>query len=251
MSAGFTLLELLVALLVFSVLATMAYGGLSAVLRGRDQIEQATAKLGSLQLLFRLLERDLAQTLPRGYRDALGGNQLAFAGGAGHDDLIELTTAGNPDPFRPQSPDPVRVDYRLDGDVLTRRIWPVLDCTQQTSAEAVPILTGVEAVRVRFLDVAWRDTWPPPVPGGLLLPRAVEITLTLNDGRTFRRVMLRPQEAVNAPPSGAAGNVQQGNRVDDPQQGNHVNEVQQGNRVDRRNDCDHGCHQRMGVSVDG
>jgi general secretion pathway protein J len=188
--AGFTLLELLVALLVFSVLATMAYGGLSAVLRGREQIEQATAKLGGLQILFRVLERDLAQTLPRGYRDSLGSRQIAFAGGAGHDDLLEFTTGGNPDPLRPQAPDPVRIDYRLANGVLTRRIWPVLDRTQQTTAAAVPLLTGVAAVRVRFLDVAWRDTWPPPVPSGLRLPRAVEFILTLDDGKTFRRLML-------------------------------------------------------------
>ena len=187
---GFTLLELLVALLVFSVLATMAYGGLSAVLRGRDHIEQATAKLGSLQMFFRLLERDLAQSLPRGYRDSLGSSQPAFVGGAGHDNLIELTTAGNPDPLRPDAPDPVRIDYRLDGGVLTRRIWPVLDRTQQTTAVAVPVLTGVAAVNVRFYDITWRDTWPPLVSGGLILPRAVEFTLTLKDGKTFKRLLL-------------------------------------------------------------
>ena len=188
--SGFTLLELLVALMVFAVLAAMAYGGLSTVLRGRERIEQATAQLGGLQMLFRLLERDLAQTLPRGYRDSLGSGRLAFVGGAGHDDLIELTTSGNPGPLRPDAPDPVRIDYQLDGHVLTRRIWPVLDRTQQTMATAVPVLSGVAAVRVRFFDTAWHDSWPPPVSGGLAIPRAVEFTLTLESGPTYRRVLL-------------------------------------------------------------
>ena len=69
---GFTLIEIIVVLLVFSVMAAMAYGGLNSVLRTRRGIEdsmQRTAELNDEQAfsldrdgLIELLDAALATT---------------------------------------------------------------------------------------------------------------------------------------------------------------------------------------------
>jgi general secretion pathway protein J len=69
---GFTLLELLVALAIFAVLATMAYAALNSVLTARKQVEAKSARLSALQTALMIMERDVEQAVPRGIRDEFG-----------------------------------------------------------------------------------------------------------------------------------------------------------------------------------
>ena len=58
---GFALFELLVAMAIFSVLAALAYGGLSSVARTRGELEASGARLKALQLGVAQLGRQLRQ----------------------------------------------------------------------------------------------------------------------------------------------------------------------------------------------
>ena len=49
---GFTLLELLVALAIFGLLAAMSYSGLQAVLQQQSYTEEAATRLGELQKMY-------------------------------------------------------------------------------------------------------------------------------------------------------------------------------------------------------
>ena len=69
---GFTLLELVVALAVFAVLATLAYGSLARLLYAREQLASRAEALGRLQLAYSLLERDCQALVARPVRDELG-----------------------------------------------------------------------------------------------------------------------------------------------------------------------------------
>jgi len=57
LTRGFTLLELLIALSIFSVMAVMAYGGLKTVLDGHQQIEASALNLESLQKTFLFMQQ--------------------------------------------------------------------------------------------------------------------------------------------------------------------------------------------------
>ena len=76
---GFTLLELLVALLVFAFLAVMAYGGLQVVLEAQKRTTEQAMRLGELQVFFTILGRDVEQIIDRDIRDSYGNK--AAAGG--------------------------------------------------------------------------------------------------------------------------------------------------------------------------
>ena len=62
---GFTLLELLVAIVIFSLMSVMAYGGLFNVLTGNEVITQQEKSLKELQRTMMFFERDIRQIVPR------------------------------------------------------------------------------------------------------------------------------------------------------------------------------------------
>jgi general secretion pathway protein J len=182
---GFTLLELLVALLVFAVLSVMAYGGLRQVSSVEQRSEFESKRLNELEFAFLLVGRDLAQAVDRSVRDQLGTSKPAFAGGQGHQSLLEMTT------FLGDDGRLGRIEYTLNGESLRRVRWPVLDTMPQTRPDNTEILGGVTKLQVRFLDKEWQQTWPAP-SSAAALPRAVELTLQLHDGTEFHRLFTLP-----------------------------------------------------------
>src|SRR3989304_842571 len=67
-AAGFTLVELLVAIAIFGVLSGIAYRSLAVVLDSRGRIEQENRKWRGLAMLFARLEQDVAAGAPRPIR---------------------------------------------------------------------------------------------------------------------------------------------------------------------------------------
>jgi len=69
---GFTLLELLVALAVFAIMAAAAYSGLRSVLFTHATLEQENRRLAAVQLTVFRFEQDIEQIVSRGIRDEYG-----------------------------------------------------------------------------------------------------------------------------------------------------------------------------------
>ena len=66
--AGFALLEVLVAVVIFAVIAAIAYRGLDTVSRTRTQLAAANARLRELSIAIHLIETDLGQVVARPVR---------------------------------------------------------------------------------------------------------------------------------------------------------------------------------------
>ena len=190
--SGFTLLELLVALAVFSVMAAMAYSGLNGLIQNRERLAQTSERLHELQLTMDTLRRDLAQTVVRPVRDELGDTRPAMAAFPGRFDL-EFTRGGWPNPLaRPRS-HLQRVVYRFEGGELVRYGALVLDGGARTDARRRVMLSGLSSFNVRVLDSLgeWHSGWP--VDGQPAMPRAVRLEMELEDWGRLTRVF--PVEA--------------------------------------------------------
>ncbi len=198
---GFTLLELLVALSIFAILSAMAYGGLRVVLDSKQRNEQHAQRLIELQTALSFLQRDIEQAVGRSVRDGFGDVQPAWRSGFGAR-LFSLTRAGWRNGPGLRRSNLQRVSYRFQDGRLARQFWPVLDRADDTEPPERELLTGIEQVELRYLDAQgqWRDQWPPlnlDRADPALLPRAVEISLTLEDMGKVRRVMrVAPGEAA-------------------------------------------------------
>ena len=90
--AGFTLLEIIVVVLVFSVMAAMAYGGLNSVLRTRNGIEQSMNRTAEFQRTFMRLRTDLQNLRDRPARDSYGDPEPALS--YAEDGVLRLVRGG-------------------------------------------------------------------------------------------------------------------------------------------------------------
>jgi general secretion pathway protein J len=190
---GFTLLEMLVAIAIFALASALAYGGLDALVRARQQLDATQERLGRLQFALGLLERDLRSVAPRPVRDDYGVTHGALEGSG---DRLEVTHGGLANALALPRAELERVGWRsLDGR-LQRRRYPALDRTPASTPFDDDLLDQVESLRFRYLDAQGRaqPQWPPPRGGTEALPRAVIVTLTLADFGELRRVLELPQE---------------------------------------------------------
>ncbi|HYW93902.1 MAG TPA: type II secretion system minor pseudopilin GspJ [Gammaproteobacteria bacterium] len=190
--AGFTLLELLVALAVFALLAAMAYGGLDEVVRVREHTTDMLERLASVQTAFTFIEADCEQLAPREIRDQFGDLHPAIVANPRNAYPLELTHFGWANPLsRPRS-SMQRVAYEVKDHELYRVFWHELDRAPQAQPLKSAILDQVDGLDVRFLDVQrqWHSQWPPVNATSAQsagLPLAIRVTLELKDwGRITR-----------------------------------------------------------------
>lgn len=205
---GFSLLELLVAVAVFAAVSAVAYGGLSSVLKTRQQTEQYMARLQALQHTLSALQRDITQAVPRPVRDPYGEKQPALYQPA--DRLLALTRTGRPNPLGLKRSGLRRVAYALEEDKLVRYLWGVLDPPQGVEPYRVVMLEGVRNVEIRFVDQQreWQNQWPvlSAEDAGTEsdIPLAIEVTLDLERWGEFRRLIPLVEEPVTVDGSNKA-----------------------------------------------
>ena len=190
--SGFTLVELMVALVIFAMLSAAGVALLSFSVRAQAAANERLGEVATLRRLNALLTADLAQAIPRPFRDAAGANQPAFTGngtgttGGGVVALGMVRTGwSNPDAAPRASVQ--RVEYRLAAGRLERVAWPHVD-----GAEPLPpavLLTGVRSLRVRYRTRGeWRDRWD--ATGERALPQAVEVVTDVDRLGAVRQLFI-------------------------------------------------------------
>ena len=187
-SAGFTLLEVLVAVGIFALFSAMAYGGLIRILDTRDRLEAERDYWRGLSMSYLQIEDDLAHARSRSVRTPDGvGIRAAFVGQAVDsralgDPSLEFTRGGLLVIGDGARSDLQRVGYRLRDGTLERLVWPALDQPPVSEPRMASLIEHVEELRVRFYvsPGGWVDVWQPAIPNSM--PAAVELTLKI-EGR--------------------------------------------------------------------
>ena len=192
-SEGFTLLELLIAMSIFSLISIMSFSGLNNVLFSKQVIDDELQRLSDIQRSMLNLSRDISQTIERPIRDGLGGNSAAITGGNNIDStVLELTRNGWRNPADHTRSQLQRVAYSFEDNQLIRLYWHQLDHLLTDEPVRRVLLNDVEDIQIRYLDKEWLDRWPIQIPNSdtvpPALPRAVEITLTLKDWGKITRL---------------------------------------------------------------
>lgn len=194
--AAFTLVELLVALAIFAILAGFAYRGLNAMLESREALAQESRKWRDISVFVGRLERDLSAALDR---TALGASGTPLAPvsssieAAGGREGLALTRSGAPLHENALAA-PQRIAYRWNEGRVERLAWIGVDAAPRAEPVAVPVLANVQAIAFRFLDPRgeWRNTWG--LPGSPeRVPAAVEVTVQLAGGEKLVRLVDLPR----------------------------------------------------------
>ena len=192
---GFTLLELLVALALLTIIAAAVYGSYFTVIRGRDTATAGMESLRETSATLAQLRRELASAL---YRN--GDKKLSFVV-EDRDQFgkpasnLTFSTLGMARPGDTPSSDLREVSYRpleREGKLLLARSEKELFFVVEP--QQYPQMEELEGFLVECNDNGkWVRSWDTAI--NRKLPDAVRITLTVKDGdRTVSyRAFVRPR----------------------------------------------------------
>jgi general secretion pathway protein J len=187
-AAGFTLVELLVAVVAFALLAGAAYTGLDSLTAATAAQRERAERLAELQRLVATMDADIRQLASRLGRDREGRALPALAGG---ETMLIGRRAGRPNPAGLPRSELQQVRWRATPEGLVRETWPELDTPPSQPPSGAVRFDAAAALRLRYRDATggWRRDWP--VAGRPhALPAAVEYVVEVPPFGRIRRLIV-------------------------------------------------------------
>lgn len=192
---GFTLIEILIAMAIFTLIGLASTGLLTTVIDSNDLSSERFEKLQQLQRAMVIIERDIQQAVPRPVRAEGETQTVVMAGGEVDDsdgDGIGFVRGGwhNPQLMLPRSTLQY-VAYRLDEDRLERLYSNYVDNVIGYEPKTRTLLENIESFTVEFIsaesssdddDLSWSESYQ-----GEVLPMAVAIEFVSKDFGLIRR----------------------------------------------------------------
>ena len=181
---GMTLIELLVALVIFALLGIMGYRAMSSAMGAREHISAQAQRWRAIANFWQVVENDLTQQVKR--PDALRGPlqissslQLQSGENLFQLDFLKLDGGGGPPSWR---------GYRFEQDHITQLRWAGVD--GRGEPRSFDILDQVKAARCVVItsDQVRHTSWPDKDGIPALEVRGVELELELADVGKIRRL---------------------------------------------------------------
>ncbi|MCU7814715.1 MAG: type II secretion system minor pseudopilin GspJ [Candidatus Thiodiazotropha sp. (ex Rostrolucina anterorostrata)] len=199
-SQGFTLLELLIAITIFAILATFVYAGLKVVLDTGHHTSLYNQRMSKLQLGLNLIQRDIEQLVNRPIRDKHGDLQPALLSGGFSGVMMELTRGGYSNPMNLPRSDLQRIGYQYEEETLYRLSWPMVDRPQDSEPRRQKLIDEIVSLELFFYDKELKKKSEWPTRSGHSdtdtpreLPVAIELILELKDWGRVRRLFRSTQ----------------------------------------------------------
>lgn len=194
-SGGFTLIEILVAMAIFTIIGLASTGVLNSVINSDQLSSERFEKLEELQRAMLTLERDVLQIVPRKVR--INGEPVSVVISGGEDvfdsdaDGLGFVRAGwhNPQMLLPRSTLQA-IGYRIQDQQLQRLYGNYVDNVIGYEPKVKILLSDIEDFRVTFLtDVKkleepeeWEENY-----SSATLPIAISITIVSKTFGEMRR----------------------------------------------------------------
>jgi len=189
---GFTLLEVLIAIAIFSMISMSSFSIFNTVIKSNESSQIRTGRINELQRGFLLIERDLLQIAKRSIR---------FNGEAPQEDFLytdnnsfsdsESTLAfvrhgwTNPGLLLPRS-NMQSVAYQLNEGTFERLHFNFVDAIQGQEPKIRKLITEIEALNFEFFyDKKWQKELIEKS-----LPKAIAVELSTKDYGLIRREFL-------------------------------------------------------------
>jgi general secretion pathway protein J len=159
---GFTLLELLVAITVLSIVSMIAWRGLDSLVATRERLEPEVDDVRSLLTAFGQMERDLTQVANPAFLGLITSPlNIGVADGG---QVIELARVASP--VADRATEVQTVFYRVVDGTLVRQATPPLPAFDRASAEnfeTARLMGQVQSIAVRVWQVptGWVSPFNP------------------------------------------------------------------------------------------
>jgi len=201
---GFTLIEILIALTVFAILAAITSNILYQSFRTRERINEQSTRLSKLQLSVSFLQQDLSQFTERAIRV---DDMRLLPIFSGQRNYLEFTRDGNINPgASEQRSTLIRIAYVCHQGKLLRRTWDALDTAQRKKYVDRILIDGLQECHFGFLNQAlqlfteWRADATDNTQNKEQTPKAVQINLIFATADELNLLFPLP-EAFNVLPA--------------------------------------------------
>ena len=157
---GFTLVEILVALLVFAVVGLLSTRLLSQSIDNQNNLQDRGQRLAEIHRAMRVLQRDIVQLSRRKIRDGQGEELPALI--VSDQGAIEFSRVGWRNPLRQPRSEVQRVGYRWQDEKIIRGYWLTLDRSYDAEPAYQTLLENVEAIEFFAVDQLGNEhkQWP-------------------------------------------------------------------------------------------
>jgi len=219
---GFTLIEVMVSVAIFAVIASIMGPALLQFLDVRERVNAKQERLEGLQKTFLFLANDFRYASNRLGKDEFGEPAKATMT-VGDDSLIDFTAA-YPDLNLGGANVPRRVRWVLDDNVLKRFQSPVMDPDGDTRIMRQSLLKGVDDVEIELSVIEdGRDNTSKKWDEETRLPDKISVTIKLENNAEYNRIftMLGGDnlDAIQAATNASGGQGQDPGRGQDLGQG--------------------------------
>jgi general secretion pathway protein J len=185
---GLTLIELLVALTIFSILGAMSYRAVSAATDRQSQLSEGFQRWRDISRFMQMAEVDMLQVVTRPSlvpNSAQPSIVIDVATDTTKSGLSVLTVDGASGSVR-------RRGYWLEDNRIVLVRWPALGTDSSVLPLRDVVLENVTTLTVTAIgpDGQRSPVWPSKVVGGGTLPMAIDIELGLPDAGTIHRLFV-------------------------------------------------------------
>lgn len=147
---GFTLIEIIIALAVFAIMASITSYVLTQSFEINKRVKQQAMQHHRLDLGLLVLRRETEQLINRPVR---GNDQALFPALIGHSNILEFTRSGDVNPGAVGLKSTLkRVAYLCYGHRLLRRTWRVLDSPDRRAYHDQVVLEPLSACSFTYID---------------------------------------------------------------------------------------------------
>lgn len=201
--AGFTLIEILIAMFIFTIVSVIIVGALHTVFTSQSSTEKSASRLADLQMALTLMSRDFEQVSERTITNAAGAIEGAFIG---TNNSATFTHAGLANPLgQAQRSTLQRVRYQLIKNKLIRETWAALDQSKDTKSAERILLRAVTELNFEYLDQngKFHTRWPPAdqTSNSETIPKAVKVFITLQDLGKISQLYVIPIQKLPLKPN--------------------------------------------------
>ncbi|RUR19758.1 type II secretion system protein GspJ [Legionella sp. km535] len=193
---GFTLIEILIALTVFAILASITSSVLYYSFNARTRVNEQADRLNSLQLAISIIQQDTTQTIERPIR---GNEMRLFPGFVGQERYLELTRDGVANPKSSEKRSTLkRIALVCEDDKLIRRTWSSLDPVNRNMHLDKVLVNNLNDCYFNYLNQnlqvlsEWREQALAQNQRKEPLPKAIQINLVLNDWGKLNLLFIIP-----------------------------------------------------------
>lgn len=198
---GFTLIEILVALIIFTIIASITSATLYEAFNTRDKVNSMADKLNQLELAMAIVEQDSNQAISRSVR----GNDLRYYPAfIGQPNYVEFTRSGLLNPKQKEGRSSIqRIAYRCDGDKLYRKSWDELDTVDRNKFHEKIILSNLSTCGFEYVNRTLNilNEWRPQssirerLLKPELLPKAIRVNLKIKNWGELQPLFIIPEAA--------------------------------------------------------